>query len=76
MVVIICETTWLSYLLRDISMRLQALVSLHYDNQVVLLIVANPVFHKQTKHIEIKCHLVHEKIQADLIAPLKIGIES
>ena len=44
-------------------------MSLYCDNKVSLQIAANPDFHKRTKHIELDCHFVREKIQQGLLTP-------
>jgi len=62
------EVVWICNLL--LSLGLSVLMArFHCDNQAAIHIANNPVFHEQTKHIEVNCHFVRERILSRVITP-------
>jgi len=57
-----CELIWLNQLLKELQFGEVTQMTLICDNQTALHISSNPVFHERTKHIEIDCHFIREKI--------------
>jgi hypothetical protein len=66
------ELQWMCFLLHDLHQAPSRLPVLYCDNQSALHISANPVFHELTKHLDIDCHLVREKIQAGVMRLLPV----
>jgi hypothetical protein len=67
-----CELQWLLYIIQDLQLSCIKPPVIYCDNQSALHIAANPVFHERTKHLEIDCHLVREKLQAGVMKLLPI----
>ena len=64
---------WLRWLLKDLGVSTSSATSLSCDNQSVIHIAHNDIFHERTKHIEIDCHfiryhLVHDALKLILIS--------
>ena len=57
-----CELKWLKHLLQELRFVKDEQMKLICDNQAALHISSNPVFHERTKHIEVDCHFIKEKI--------------
>jgi len=55
------EVIWIRNLLKFLGLLVSPAV-VHCDNPAAIHIAANLVFHKCTKHIEVDCHFVREKI--------------
>lgn len=69
----VCEIQWLHYLLQDLNQPQLAPTSMFCDNQSAMHIAHNPSYHERTKHIELDCHIVREKLQQGLVHLLPIS---
>lgn len=57
-----CEIKWINYQLNDFKLPVTLPITLFCDNEVAVAIARNLVFHVQTKHIEIDCHIMRNLV--------------
>ena len=66
------KTQWLTFLFKYLNMPFASPALVYCDNQSAMYIAMNPIFHEQTKHIELDCHVAREKIKSGFIYLLPI----
>ena len=61
------ELMWLKHFLEELMFEVPLPMSMYCDNQVAVHIASNPAFHEMTKHIEVDCHIIRERVEKGVI---------
>ena len=62
------EAIWFLQVLREFKFTFKDPVLIYEDNQSAIKLVENPVFHKKSKHVDIKYHFVRELVENRTLA--------
>jgi len=57
-----CELQWIQYLIQDLHFFVPTPYTNFCDNNSDIHIAKNPTFHQRTKHIELGCHIIRQKL--------------
>ncbi|WVZ06906.1 hypothetical protein V8G54_020252 [Vigna mungo] len=68
-----CELIWVKQFLQELKFCDIYTMKMYCDNQAALHIASNPMFYERTKHIEIDCYFVREKLLTKEICTEFIG---
>ncbi len=74
-VIAACEVVWLWKLLSDLGQLVDALVVIYCDNISSILLANKPIYHVRTKHIEVHCHFIRNKVLTIEINLIHVNIE-
>nr|XP_019068974.1 uncharacterized protein LOC109120063 [Solanum lycopersicum] len=64
---LVAELIWLAGLLNELHFSGATPISVFTDSKSAIQIAENPVFHERTKHIDIDCHFIREKVKSGFI---------
>lgn len=68
-----CELQWLQFLFRDFLIEFSQAASVYCDRKLAVYLAHNPTFYERSKHIELDCHVIREKIVSKLIHLMPIS---
>lgn len=67
MALAVAEITWLIGVFKELRVEFKQPVDTYCDNKAAIQIATNPIFHERTKHFDIDCHFVREKLVQGII---------
>lgn len=57
------EIVWIRRLLKEIGCNQNRPITLYCDNAAAEKLISHPMFHRRTKHIDVKCHYTRELVE-------------
>ncbi|GJY56042.1 uncharacterized mitochondrial protein-like protein [Tanacetum coccineum] len=69
----VSEIIWVRWLLSELYVHNPLATPIFCDNQAAWHIANNPVFHERTKHVEMDCYFVRERVESKEIILMKIS---
>ena len=69
----VVDFVWLQGLLKELCIHVELPMELYCDNKAAIKIESNPMYHEWTKHIEIKCQFIRERLEKGLIQTAHIA---
>ena len=70
------EILWMRWLLEGLETKQHSSTPLFCDNNAARHIAKNPVFHERTKHVEMDCYFVRERVESQEIKPLYVDTKT
>jgi hypothetical protein len=67
------EAIWLRRLIGELTSPLDLLTPLFCNNNGSISLAKDPIFHPRTKHIDIRYHFIHEKVQNRKITIIQVS---
>jgi hypothetical protein len=68
-----CEIQWINYILQELQLPCTTPALLLCDSDSACHIAHNTIFHERTKHLDINCHVVRERLDKGLFKLLPIN---
>lgn len=59
-----CELIWFRSLLQEMGFMMKKSLRLYCDNQAVVHIDNNPIYHEQAKHIDVDCRFIRGEVES------------
>lgn len=69
----VSEVIWVRWLLSELGIPSSQPTPMFCDNKAARHIANNPVFHERTKHVEMDCYFVRERVESKEIVPRSIN---